>query len=292
MASEPIAFRIDNTVDWDGVTPVGLQRGDFRVFDQRYYVGSLEAPAGTLTADFFGVFSAQTPKLVGVASSSSNPLSVLRVLSADNPDVFRQEVELSPRMVHVPVFAGDRLAIVTHESGSNSLELVVTELSDRDHVQLASMVSKEASGRRVRIIRTGGSGFSHEPTTEAWQPALSWDPSSGVLIGHEVVNGVIPARDLYMSPRAEGCLLSVRYSGIGDGVGRLLVVDGHLREATEVEGALESGEWSRVVFVGRDDLIGLSSPGPVGNGKAVVCDLELVRIDPGERLRERHARGL
>jgi len=292
MASEPIAFRIDNTVDWDGVTPVGLQRGDFKVFDQRYYVGSLEAPAGTLTADFFGVFSALTPKLVGVASSSSNPLSVLRVLSADDPDVFRQEVELSPRMVHVPVFAGDRIAIVTHESGSNSLEFVVTELSDRDHVQLASMASDEVGGRRVRIIRTGGSGFTHEPTTETWQPALSWDASRGVLLGYEVVNGVIPARDLCMSPRAEGCLLSVRYSGIGDGVGRLFVVDGHLREATEVQDGLKSGEWSKVAFVGRDDFIGLSSPGPVGDGDAVVCDLELVRVAPGERLSERYVRGL
>jgi len=292
MASEPIAFRIDNTVDWDGVTPVELKREDFRVFDQRYYIGALEAPAGTLTADFFGVFSALTPKLVGVASSSSNPLSVLRVISGDGPDVFREEVELSPQMVHVPVFAGDRLAIVTHEAGSTSLEFVVTELSDRDHVQLANTAAKSAGGRRVRIIRTGGSGFNQVPTSETWQPALSWDASRGVLVGYEVVNGVIPARDLCMSPGAEGCLVSVRYSGIGNGVGRLFVVDGHLREALEVQDGLKSGEWSKVAFVGRDDFIGLSSPGPVGDGDAVVCDLELVRVAPGERLGQRYARGL
>ena len=292
MASEPIAFRIDNTVDWDGVTPVGLQRGDFRVFDQRYYVGALEAPAGTISADFFGVFSPLTPKLVGVASSSSNPLSALRVVSGDDPDVFRREVELSPRMVHVPVFAGDRLAIVTRDGGSNSLELVVTELSDQDHVQLASAASTEVAGRRVRLIRTGGSGFHHLPLSETWRPALSWDASRGTLIGYEVVNGVIPARDLCMSPGAEGCLLSVRYSGIGNGVGRLFVVDGHLREATEVQGALKSGEWSKVALVGRDDFVGLSSPGPAGDVKTVVCDLEVVRVAPGERLRERYSRGL
>jgi len=290
MASEPIAFRIENTVDWDGVTPVSLQRGDFDVVDQRYYVGSLEAPAGTITADFFGVFSALSPKLVGIASSSTNPMSVLRVLSSGEPDVFREEIELSPRMVHVPVFAGDRLAIVTHESGSTSLELVVTELSDRDHVQLASVTSSKGhSGRRIRIIRTGGSGFDHVPTTETWQPALSWDASRGTLIAYEVVNGVIPARDLCMSPRAEGCYVSVRYSGIGDGAGRLFVVDGHLREAKEVQDGLKSGEWSKVTFLARDDLLGLSSP---GDGDSVVCDLEVVRVSPGERLRERYARGL
>jgi len=289
MASEPIAFRIDNAVDWDGVTPVELKREDFRVFDQRYYIGALEAPAGTFTADFFGVFSALTPKLVGVASSSSNPLSVLRVISGDGPDVFREEVELSPRMVHVQVFAGDRLAIVTHEAGSTSLEFVVTELSDRDHVQLANTAAKSAGGRRVRIIRTGGTGFNHVPTSETWQPALSWDASRGVLIGYEVVNGVIPARDLCMSPGAEGCFVSVRYSGIG-GAGRLFVVDGHLREPTEVQDGLKSGEWSKVVFVGRDEFVGLSSPGPVDD--VVVCDLEVIRVAPGERLRQRYARGL
>jgi len=289
MASEPIAFRIDSMVDWDGVSPVGLQRSDFKVYDQRYYVGLIEAPAGTFTADFFGVFSALTPKLVGVASSSSNPMSVLRVVSAEDPDVFRDEVELSPRMVHVPVFPGDRLSVVTHEGGGSSLEFVVTELSDREHIELATVAAPRPVGRRIRIIRTGGSGFTHEPTTETWKPAMMWDASLGTLVAHEVVNGVIPARDLCMSPRAEGCYVSVRFSGLGVGEGQLLVADGHLREASMVQGGLKNGEWSKVAFLGRDDLLGLSSSVP--QGAAVVCDIEVARVAPGERLRERYARG-
>ncbi|GEM_PF-5397482 len=290
MASE-IAFRIDSTVNWDGVTPSGLQRKDFTIHGQRYYVSSIEAPAGRIGADFFGVFSSLTPKLVGIASSSSNPMSVARVVSTDDPDVFREQVSLSPQLSHVSMFPGDHLAIVTHEDGICSLEFVVTEFSDQEHIELALRSKPPATGRRIRIIRTGGTGFNHQPTANTWQPALKWDTSRRVLAAYEVVNGIIPARDLCMSPGAEGCYLSVRYSGLAGGEAQLFVLDGHLREPFQVEGKLKSGVWSKVAFVGRDDFVGLSSAGPDGDSKAVVCDIELVLVAPGKRLIERYARG-
>ena len=109
------------------------------------------------------------------------------------------------------------------------------------------------------------------------------------MVAFEVVNGVIPARELCMFPAGEGCFVSVRYSGIDAATGRLYVIDGQARAAFEVHGGLKSGEWSKVAYVSHDDLIGLSSPGPAG--EAVVCDLEIVRVSPGDRLRGRYTLG-
>ena len=289
MASEPITIKIDSAVDWNGLTELPITRGDLTVVDQRLYSATLMEPAGIIGGDFFGLFSATTPKLVGVASSSTSPQSVLRVLPGDEPDRFREEVDLSPQMVHVPVFAGDRLAIQTSEGGAVRVDLVVTELADREHVQLALGSPPRASTRRVRIIRTGGTGFNHMPLEETWTPALTWDADRQMMVAFEVVNGVIPARELCMFPAGEGCFVSVRYSGIDAATGRLYVIDGQARAAFEVHGGLKSGEWSKVAYVSHDDLIGLSSPGPAG--EAVVCDLEIVRVSPGDRLRGRYTLG-
>ena len=290
MSSEPLTFRIDKEGDFDGVTPMTLTRGDFQVTGQRYFIKSLGGAAGQIPGDFFGLFTDLTPKLVGIASSSWNPMSVARVVSKEDPDVFREEVDLTPRMTHVAMFPGDRLAIYTRDGSRVCIQLVVTELAESEHVNLALQTPPEAYWRRFRIIRGDGGGFNHQPLNATWEPDWTWDTPTNMLIANEAVNGVIPARDLCMYPRFQGCYVSVRYSGIGAGNGELYIVDGHLREANQAQADIKNAAWSKSFFVSHDDLIGLFTPPPAGG--TVVCDLELVRVQPGDRLRGRYERGL
>jgi hypothetical protein len=289
MGSEPITFRLHKEGDFDGVTLMQLTRGDFTTQGGRLYAKNLTGPAGQINADFFGVFSDLTPKLVGIASSSWNPQSVARVISKDDPDVFREEVDLTPRMVHIAMYPGDRLAIHTQDGTRISIQLVVTELAESEHVELALRTPPEAQWRRFRLIRSGAGGFSHTPLANTYSPPFAWDPLLNMLVSATVGDGPIPARELCMYPKFQGCYFSVRYSGIA-APASLYVVDGHLREPIALQTDLDNGRWSKVQFLSHDDLVGLSSPAP--GGGTVVCDLELVRVQPGDRLRGRYEQGL
>ena len=290
MASEPLKFRLHSEVDFDGTTEIESNRAGFTAVSPRYYTKSLTGPVGQISGDFFGFFSPWTPKLVGAALSTFNPQSVLRVIAKDNPDVFREEVDLTPRMVYVAMYPGDKLAVYTRDGGRVCLDLVVTELSESEHVQLALQSPPEAYWRRFRLIRGDGTGFNHQPLTSTWHPTFTWDPAENLLVCSTIGNGPIPARDLSLYPKFQGCFLSVRYSGIGAGNARLYIVDNHLREADDAQTNIKNVEWSKVQFVSHDDLVGLWSPVPAGG--TVVCDIELVRVQPGDRLRGRYARGL
>ena len=81
--------------------------------------------------DFFGFLSIETPKIVGVASWSENPRSVVRVVSGTTAE-YREEVELSGRAtlyswakpVHppLPMFPpGYLIALVELEEGMRML---------------------------------------------------------------------------------------------------------------------------------------------------------------------------
>lgn len=290
MASEPLKFRVHSEVDFDGTTKIDPNRTGFQAIGPRYYMKNLTGPAGQISGDFFGFFSEGTPKLVGAALSTFNPQSVLRMIAKDSPDVFRVEVDLTPKMVYVPMYPGDTLAIYTRDGGRVCLDLVVTELSEHEHVQLALQSPPEAFGRRFRLIRGDGTGFNHQPLASTWHPTFTWDPVENLLVCSTIGNGPIPARDLSLYPKFQGCYLSVRYSGIGAGDARLYIVDNHLREADEAQADIKNVKWSKVQFVSHDDLVGLWSPDPAGG--TVVCDIELVRVQPDDRLRGRYERGL
>ena len=123
MASEPLKFRLHSEVDFDGTTEIESNRAGFTAVSPRYYTKSLTGPVGQISGDFFGFFSPWTPKLVGAALSTFNPQSVLRVIAKDNPDVFREEVDLTPRMVYVAMYPGDKLAVYTRDGGRVCLDL-------------------------------------------------------------------------------------------------------------------------------------------------------------------------
>jgi hypothetical protein len=290
MASEPLIFNMIKEGDFDGVTLIDKKRQDFIAQAGRVYSINLAGAAGQIAGDFFGFFTDNTPKSVSIAGVTWNPQSVARVISKDDPDVFREEIDLTPQMVHVPMYPGDRLGILTRDGGRTCVQIVVTDLSEGEHVTLALQSKPSAFTRRLRLIRGDGQRFDHEPLTSTFQPDFSWDVTTNMLIATTVQNGVIPARDLCLYPRFQGCYVSVRFAGIGVGDGKLYVIDGHLREAWEAQATLKNGEWSKPIFVSHDDHIGLYSPTPAGG--VVVCDLELVRVEPGDRLRGRYERAL
>ncbi|MEZ4453090.1 MAG: hypothetical protein R3B09_26755 [Nannocystaceae bacterium] len=290
MASEPLYFRMMKEGDFDGLTLIDKRRQDFIAQAGRVYSINLSGAAGQIAGDFFGFFTDNTPKSVSIAGPSWNPQSVARVISKDDPDVFREEIDLTPQMVHVPMYPGDRLGIVTRDGSRTCVQIVVTDLSESEHVALALQSKPSVFSRRLRIVRSDGSGFSHLPLTSTFDPDFTWDVTTNMLITSAISAGVIPARSLCHYPRFQGCYISVRYSGIGAGDAALYIVDGHLREAWEAQATLKNGEWSKPQFVSHDDYIGLSSPAPAGG--TVVCDLELVRVEPGDRLRGRYERGL
>jgi hypothetical protein len=288
VASEPLKIRLYSEGDFNGLTPMDYARADFQVRGQRFFEKvDIVGPVGQISGDFFGLFADTTPKMVGVASSSWNPMSVARVIPKDNPDVFREEIDLTPRMAYVAMYPGDKLGIVTRDGGRVTVELVVTELGEGEHVALSLRSPPEPQWRRFRIIRHDAGGFTHTPLGNAWIPNFTWDPIENMLVTSTVGNGPIPARSLCMYPKFQGCYIAVRYSGIGNDDARLYIVDGHLREAGVVQSDLKNVIWSKVQFVSHDDLVGLWTPAPAGG--TVVCDIELVRVQPGDRLRGRYS---
>jgi hypothetical protein len=289
MASEPITFWLHKEGDFNGQTPIELDRSKFAIEGGRVYRAHLTGPAGQISADFFGVFSDLTPKLCGIASSSYNPQSVARIIPKDDPDVFREEVDLTPQMVHVAIYPGDRLAIYTQDGGRVCIQMVVTELAESEHVSLALRTPPVPQWRRFRLIRSGSGGFSHLPLVNSYSPPFAWSPGLSMLVTSTLGDGPIPARDLCMYPTFQGCYVSVRYAGINADA-QLHIVDGHLRDSAALQTDIKPMRWSKVFFVSHDDLLGLWSPAPVVD--TVVCDIELVRVQPGDRLRGRYANDL
>jgi hypothetical protein len=50
---------------------------------------------------------------------------------------------------------------------------------------------------------------------------------------------------------------------------------------------LVTGRWSRVLYLAHDDLLGISGTAPPAGG-TIVCEIEVVRVEPGDRLRRRY----
>ena len=290
MAAEPSKFELIKDGDFDGVTEMSFERRDFIVRAGRIYTKLLSGPAGIIKGDFFGTVADLSPKAVSIGSRTWNPYSVARLLPGADLDVFREEIDLSPQMATVLMYPGDRLAIFTFEEERAEIQIVVNELTEGEHVRWALAREPASYVRRYRIIRDNGTGFSHTPTATTWQPNYAWDASRNLMVATEVASGVIPARNLCAYPRFQGCYLSVRFSGIGGGNGKLFIVDGQLREADEFQGNIKNGEWSKVAYISHDDHVGIQTPSPPGG--TVVCDLELVRVQPGDRLSRRYAAGL
>ena len=166
---EPRVFTIVLEGNWDGMTPVVRTRDDLAADAQgRNYRLELTGPAGVLTGDFFQVFSAATPKIVGIASAFYNPQDVAAVFRDDPILAVRQQINITPLVHYVVMMPGDKLAIATKDSGRSMITLVVNELTEGDAIQAAFRCPPEEQWRRFRILRSDGQGFS--PTGAAWEP--------------------------------------------------------------------------------------------------------------------------
>jgi hypothetical protein len=287
---EPVKFTLTKDGEFDGQTVMNLDRDDFTVASGRLYSAAISGPAGLIGADFFGVFSDLTPKLVGVSGDTWNPYNVARVVTGGTPEPFRQEVQLTPEMNHVVMYPGDSLAIATYGEQRPTVQLVVNELSESEHINqvLASKVA--AHWRRFRIISVGA-GFAPNPGGAVLQPNWSWDPAAKMM--KAVLNGAtgpIPASALCAYPPFQGCYLSVRFAKMSADTGKVFLIEGQARDSIAHQADLKNVEWSKVMFVSHDDHIGLETPGPAD--EAVIADIELVRVYPGDRLRGRYERGL
>ena len=287
--AEPIVIELNKATDFDGTSPIALTRDDFTVSGQRYYKASVSGPGGLIAGDLFGLFQGASPKLVGLASSSFNPQSVARVISSGAMGMMREEIDLTPSVQHVLVFPGDKLAIRTSDGGRVQVVLVVNELNEGENVQYALGHGTYTQWRRFRILRETGVPFM--PTGAEWRPTFVFDPISNILMSSDDGVGPIPASDLSLYPRHQGVFISVRYSGNGAVAGKLHLVDGATRQSRAVQTDLTTVLWSKVQFVSHDDFIALeASPDVVGARLAV--DIEVVRVQPGDRLRGRYERDL
>ena len=287
--AEPYGIKLFSAGNFNGTTPIALTRADLTVDGQRLYTGAVPAGGGgVIDSDFFGLFAPQSPKLVGVAFSSCNPQSVVRVI--DRAGRTRQEVNLTGDFQYVLLHGRDRLAVLTNEplvvqTSPIEISLTINELTERDHMAWALAHPPAPIHTRLKIIRRNG-GFIANNAGQ-WLAQFTWDPGSCALrVFDDTTNAPIPISVLSPFPRHFGTLLSIRYSGsVGDG--KLIVVEGETRSFWEAQTALPDGRWSRVQYAAHDDLIMLAAS-PIPAGGTIVCDIELVRVEPGDRLRGRY----
>ena len=289
--AEPKSITLVKEGDFDGQTLMTFDRTVFEVEGQQRYSRSFDGAAGVIAGDFFGLFADRSPKVVGISGGTWNPYSVARVIKSGAPEPFRVEVQLTPQMTHVVMYPGDKLAIVTRDEGRPTIHLVVNQLSEPEHINQALTSHVGAHWRRYRIVLASGQGFEPDPQGAAFQPGFVWLPAQHILSA--VVNGPtgpIPSSDLCAYPKYQGCYVSIRYAKMSANNGKVHLIEGQARDSIVVAENLKNVEWSKVFFVSHDDHIGLDTPTP--NGQVVIADIELVRVQPGDRLRGRYERGL
>jgi hypothetical protein len=289
--AEPKSITLVKEGDFDGQTLMTFGRSEFEVEGQQRWSRSFEGAAGVIAGDFFGLFADRSPKVVGVSGGTWNPYSVARVIKSGAPDPVRVEVQLTPQMTHVVMYPGDRLALLTVDEGRPTIQLVVNELSEPEHITQALTSDVDATWRRYRIVLASGQGFVPDPQGAAFQPSFVWNPAQHMMT--TVVNGAtgpIPSGDLCAYPKFQGCYASVRFANMSANTGQIHLIEGQARNSIVVQDNLKNVEWSKVFFVSHDDYIGLETPPPTG--QVVVADIELVRVQPGDRLRGRYERGL
>ena len=287
---EPYKFTLTKDGEFDGQTPMDYERGGFKVEGTRLYSKSITGAAGLIAGDFFGVFSDLTPKLVGISGGTWNPYSRARVVSMGTPEPYREEVQLTPEMTHVVMYPGDSLAIITHGEQQPTVQLVVNELSEREHINMALSRRTGSNWQRFRIISVGA-GFVPDPEGAAFQPNFTWSASDNIM--KAIINGAsgpIPAATLCAYPKFQGCYVSVRFARMSANTGQVHLVEGQARDSIVHQDGLKNVEWSKVMFVSHDDLIALETPAPEND--AVIADIEMVRVRPGNRLCGRYERGL
>lgn len=280
MANETIILALHAATPWDGGSPTQLRRDDATVTGQRYYRFDIAGAHGVLDADLGGLFSPVSMKLVGVAYSSWSPESKARVIASDAAGTPRQEVTLGPEVQHVLMYPGDRLALLTR-GGGGQVMLSVNELTEHEAVLAALAHGPKERTTRFRIVRRTGAPFATN-LAAVWQPDFTYDPATGLLVAEDDGTGMIPATSLCLYPRHHGCFVSIRFAGSA-GASIVHVVNGLTRKSLVAHAGLADVRWSRVQYISHDDGIALEAP-PWAAGQPMICDIEVARVHPGDRL--------
>ena len=279
--AEPYTINLLSTADFDGTTPITLGRDDLTAEEQRLYSGTLGGPAGIVAADIFGLFSPRATKLLGIAFSSDNPLNAAQILDANGR--VREQISLRSQVQYVLLHGTDRLAVLTKD-GRGTLTLVANELSESDHLRWALEHPPIQEHTRARIFRSAGGPFNFNSAVAAWIPNFSWDGHQ-LLDVDEVNNGPIPIASL-LYPRRYGAYVSIRYSGTQND-GQFIIYEPQTGSMWPVQTAMADGRWSRVQYLAHTDMLGLKAS-PLPAGGRVLVDIEIVRVEPGDRLRGRY----
>lgn len=284
---EPRQILLRKSGDFDGTSSIALVRDRDLVAAGLVYVANVTGPAGVIPADFWGIFSAERPKLVGVAFSSSNPRSVARVVSVTGR--VREEVNLRPDFQYVTMHGQDQLTVVTNESSaaqvaSTELHLEVNEVSETDHTAWAMGHPPRRIHTRYKLIRR--TPFVEIAGAAPFIPAFIWDPAAHMFVSTDTADGPIPISALSPFSRGYGTLVSLRYSNSNND-GRVVTVEGQSRAPYSLQSALPSGRWSRVFYASHDDMLCLAATPFAGNPN-LVCDIETVAVEPADRLRGRY----
>ena len=285
--SDVYDIEIEAEVDCDGVTPLQVTISDFERVGGRHYKLKVPGPFGIIPANFFGLFSATTPKLVGVASRTWNPMNVARIVSGEDVDEFRQELDITPRLQHAGMFGGDRIAVKTNDGNRTKIYLTVNEMSDENHVRFALANRERHQWRRFRIIRDTGTGFIADFSANPWIPQFAWHAGSNMLVTHDNGEGPIPIRALGLYPRNVGCFYTVRFANV-DTHGQLNAYEPETGTHRILD-EFANMTWSKVQFGSHDDHLVLASHGPI-QGTKVVADIEVTRARPIDRVRGRWTR--
>ena len=279
--AEPYTIQLLNTTDFDGTTPISLTRDNLTVEEQRMYSGTLNGPSGIIPADIFGLFSPRAPKLVGIAFSSDNPMNAAQIQDASGR--IREQLNLRTQMQYLLLHAGDRIAVLSKD-GRCTLTLVVNELSESDHLQWALTRPPVQEHTRARLFRSTGAPFNFIKTDPTWFPNFTWDGQQLYDVD-EVNNGPIPIASM-LYPRRYGAYVSIRYSG-SKSDGEFIIYEPQTGSEWQVQNAIPDGRWSRVQYLAHSDMLGLRASPPAVGGRVLV-DIEIVRVEPGDRLRGRY----
>lgn len=290
--SEVTFIRLTKNGDFDGTTVITLTRDKFTTVNQRLYTGAIPdaTAAGIIKANIFDLFSSESPKLVGFAFSGNNPRSMVRVLDAS--DRVRQEINLRTDFQYAVVQSQDKIAVLSKEStvaGEAPVELMlaVNEMNERDMVAWAASHPPQDVHTHFRIIRRGAN-FLVNAGGAGWQPTWVWNPNSQLLeVENNTDNGPIPLTSLGLFPRLYGAFVSLRYSG-STGNGKLTVVENTTKATWEAQTTMVDGVWSKVQYLSHEDLLGLTATASAG---VLVAEIEVVRVEPADRLRARYAAG-
>ncbi|MCB9756735.1 MAG: hypothetical protein H6713_43005 [Myxococcales bacterium] len=266
--SEPYTIVLQQAAVFDGTTLIGGTRSDFSV-SNRTYTRNLDG-GGVVPADFWSLFSADSPKIVGISARTRNPYDIARVITGGTFAQFREEIDLRPLVQHVIMYPGDQLALQTIDRGI-PVELLVQPLSESDHVGWAKRYEPLARTRRFRITRGDQSGWvpgaNPPPLVLGW----AWDPVTGFNSATTTNQGVFPLSSFFGPRVVEGVEAWVRVSGV-TGANVYVRAGGPNGSVQLISGTLTEGHWSDRFHIGFDDLIQIATAAP--QNASVQVDIE------------------